>query len=74
MEIRYYSIIYDLVDDVKAAASGLLSAEVREHFIGYAEIRETFRVSGVGMVAGCLVTGLALPAVRLACACCATTW
>ena len=56
VEIRYYSVIYDLVDDVKAAASGLLSAEVRENFIGYAEIRETFRVSGVGTVAGCLVT------------------
>ncbi|MDM7256014.1 MAG: translation initiation factor IF-2 [Paracoccus sp. (in: a-proteobacteria)] len=56
VEIRYYSIIYDLVDDVKAAASGLLSAEVRENFIGYAEIRETFRVTGVGNVAGCLVT------------------
>ena len=35
VEIRYYSIIYDLVDDVKAAASGLLSAEIRENFIGY---------------------------------------
>ena len=56
VEIRYYSIIYDLVDDIKAAASGLLSAEVKEHFIGYAEIREVFRVSGVGNVAGCLVT------------------
>jgi translation initiation factor IF-2 len=56
VEIRYYSIIYDLVDDIKAAASGLLSAEVRENFIGYAEIRETFRVTGVGNVAGCLVT------------------
>lgn len=56
VEIRYYSIIYDLVDDIKAAASGLLSAEVRENFIGYAEIREVFRVSGVGNVAGCLVT------------------
>ncbi|MDS9466635.1 translation initiation factor IF-2 [Paracoccus sp. MBLB3053] len=56
VEIRYYSIIYDLVDDIKAAASGLLSAEVRENFIGYAEIKETFRVSGVGTVAGCLVT------------------
>ncbi|MEO0862231.1 MAG: translation initiation factor IF-2 [Pseudomonadota bacterium] len=56
VEIRYYSVIYDLVDDVKAAASGLLAAEVRENFIGYAEIRETFRVSGVGNVAGCLVT------------------
>ena len=56
VEIRYYSVIYDLVDDVKAAASGLLSAEVKENFIGYAEIREVFKVSGVGKVAGCLVT------------------
>ncbi len=56
VEIRYYSIIYDLVDDIKAAASGLLSAEIREHFIGYAEIKEVFRVSGVGNVAGCIVT------------------
>ena len=56
VEIRYYSVIYDLVDDVKAAASGLLGAEIREKFIGYAEIREVFKVSGVGKVAGCLVT------------------
>ena len=56
VELRYYSIIYDLVDDIKAAASGLLSAEVRENFIGYAEIREVFKVTGVGKVAGCLVT------------------
>ena len=56
VEIRYYSVIYDLVDDVKAAASGLLSAEVRETFIGYAKIKEVFKVSHVGKVAGCLVT------------------
>ena len=56
VEIRYYSIIYDLVDDIKAAASGLLSAEVRENFIGYAQIREVFKVTGIGKVAGCLVT------------------
>ncbi|WP_410219443.1 translation initiation factor IF-2 [Paracoccus sp. (in: a-proteobacteria)] len=56
VEIRYYSIIYDLVDDIKAAASGLLSAEVRENFIGYASIKEVFKVTGVGKVAGCLVT------------------
>ena len=56
VEVRYYSVIYDLVDDVKAAASGLLSAEIREKFIGYAEIKEVFKVSGVGKVAGCLVT------------------
>ncbi len=56
VEIRYYSIIYDLVDDIKAAASGLLKAEVREHFIGYAAIKEVFKVTGVGKVAGCIVT------------------
>ena len=56
VEIRYYSIIYDLVDDIKAAASGLLKNEVREHFIGYAAIKEVFKVTGVGKVAGCLVT------------------
>ena len=56
VEIRYYSVIYDLVDDVKAAASGLLSAEIKEKFIGYANIKEVFKVTGVGKVAGCLVT------------------
>jgi translation initiation factor IF-2 len=56
VEIRYYSIIYDLVDDIKAAASGLLKAEIRETFIGYATIKEVFKVTGVGQVAGCLVT------------------
>ena len=56
VEVRYYSVIYDLVDDVKAAASGLLSAEIRENFIGYAQIKEVFKVSGVGKVAGCILT------------------
>lgn len=56
VEIRYYSVIYDLVDDVKAAASGLLSDEIRENFIGYANIKEVFKVTGIGKVAGCLVT------------------
>jgi len=56
VEIRYYSIIYDLIDDIKQAASGLLKAEVRETFIGYAKILEVFKVSNVGKVAGCLVT------------------
>ncbi len=56
IEIRYYSVIYDLVDDVKQAASGLLSAEIKETFIGYAAIKEVFKVTGVGRVAGCLVT------------------
>jgi len=60
VELRYYSVIYDLVDDIKAAASGLLSSEVRENFIGYAKILEVFKVTGVGRVAGCQITeGLA---------------
>ena len=60
VEIRYYSIIYDLVDDVKAAASGLLSAEIKETFIGYATIKEVFKITGVGKIAGCTITeGLA---------------
>jgi len=56
VEIRYYSIIYDLIDDIKSAASGLLKNEVRETFIGYAKILEVFKVSNIGKVAGCLVT------------------
>ncbi len=56
VEIRYYNIIYDLVDDVKAAMSGLLSPERRETFLGYAEIREVFNITKVGKVAGCQVT------------------
>ena len=56
VEIRYYSVIYDLVDDVKSAASGLLSNAIKENFIGYANIKEVFKVTGVGKVAGCLVT------------------
>ncbi len=55
-EIRYYNIIYDLVDDVKAAMSGLLDPTLRETFLGNAEILEVFNVSKVGKVAGCRVT------------------
>ncbi|KZM50826.1 translation initiation factor IF-2 [Labrenzia sp. OB1] len=56
IEIRYYNVIYDLVDDIKAAMSGLLSPERRETFLGNAEIKEVFHISKVGKVAGCLVT------------------
>ncbi len=56
IEIRYYNIIYDLVDDVKNAMSGLLAPERRETFIGYAKILEVFNISKVGRVAGCQVT------------------
>ena len=56
VNIRYYSVIYDLVDDVKQALSGMLSPEVRENFLGYAEIREVFSITKAGKVAGCIVT------------------
>jgi translation initiation factor IF-2 len=56
IEIRYYNIIYDLVDDIKAAMSGLLSPERRETFLGNAEILEIFNITKVGKVAGCRVT------------------
>ena len=56
IEIRYYSVIYDLVDDVKAAMSGLLAPTLREEFLGNAEILEIFNISKVGKVAGCRVT------------------
>ena len=56
IEVRYYNIIYDLTDDIKAAMSGLLSPERRETFIGYAEILEVFNITKVGKVAGCRVT------------------
>ncbi|WP_421725450.1 translation initiation factor IF-2 [Bauldia sp.] len=56
IEIRYYNVIYDLVDDVKAAMSGMLSPERRETMLGNAEILEIFNISKVGKVAGCRVT------------------
>ena len=56
MEIRYHSIIYELIEDVKAAMGGLLSPDTKEDFIGYAEIRQVFGVSKIGKVAGCMVT------------------
>ncbi|MDE1938486.1 MAG: translation initiation factor IF-2 [Alphaproteobacteria bacterium] len=56
VEIRYYNIIYNVVDDVKAALSGMLAPETREKFLGNAEILEVFTISKVGKVAGCRVT------------------
>jgi translation initiation factor IF-2 len=56
VEIRYYNIIYDLVDDVKKAMSGLLSPTLREIFLGNAQILEVFNISKIGKVAGCRVT------------------
>ncbi len=56
VDIRYYNIIYNVVDDVKAVLSGLLAPEVREKFLGNAEILDVFNISKVGKVAGCKVT------------------
>ncbi|MEI9996020.1 MAG: translation initiation factor IF-2 [Rhizomicrobium sp.] len=56
VDIRYYNIIYNVVDDVKAVLSGMLAPEVREKFLGNAEILEVFDISKVGKVAGCRVT------------------
>ncbi len=55
VDIRYYNIIYDVVDDVKAALSGMLAPEKREQIIGLVEIRQVFHISKVGAIAGCLV-------------------
>lgn len=56
VDIRYYSIIYDVADDVKKGLEGLLSPEIREKLLGYAEIRNVFNITGVGKVGGCMVT------------------
>jgi translation initiation factor IF-2 len=55
-EVRYYSIIYEAIDDVKALMSGLLAPEIKEQIVGIAQVREVFRSSKFGVVAGCLVT------------------
>ncbi|HEX2580382.1 MAG TPA: translation initiation factor IF-2 [Dongiaceae bacterium] len=56
VDIRYYSIIYNVVDDIKAALSGMLAPDLREKFLGNAEIREVFNITKVGKVAGCMVS------------------
>jgi predicted RecB family endonuclease len=56
VDLRYYNIIYDAVDDVKAAMSGMLAPEQREEVIGMAEIRQVFVASKIGTIAGCMVT------------------
>jgi len=56
VDVRYYNIIYDAVDEVKAAMSGMLTPEKREEVIGMAEVREVYTISKIGTVAGCMVT------------------
>ncbi len=56
VEVRYYSIIYEAIDDVKQMMSGMLQPEIKESIVGVAQVREVFRSSKFGVVAGCLVT------------------
>jgi translation initiation factor IF-2 len=56
IDIRYYSVIYSLLDDVKAAMTGMLSPELKEQIVGIAEVREVFRSPKFGQIAGCMVT------------------
>jgi translation initiation factor IF-2 len=56
VEVRYYSVIYEAIDDVKQKLSGLLAPEIKEQIMGTAQVREVFRSSKFGVVAGCLVT------------------
>ena len=56
VDIRYYSIIYDVADDIKKAVEGLLTPEEHEKIIGYAEIRQVISISKIGKIAGCMVT------------------
>jgi translation initiation factor IF-2 len=56
VEIRYYSIIYNLIDDMRGALSGLLAPTIRERFLGNASIRDVFNITKVGKIAGCMVT------------------
>jgi translation initiation factor IF-2 len=55
VDVRYYSVIYEAIDDIKAAVSGMLSPELRENIVGLAEVREVFRSPKLGNVAGCMV-------------------
>jgi translation initiation factor IF-2 len=56
IDVRYYSIIYNVIDDIKSALTGLLSPDLKEEFLGNAEIKEVFNISKVGKIAGCIVT------------------
>ncbi len=60
VEIRKYNIIYDAVDDIRAAMEGMLAPELKEQIVGEAEVRETFKVPKIGLVAGCMVTSGAI--------------
>ena len=73
VDIRYYNIIYEAVDEVKAALSGMLAPEKKENVLGMVEVRQVFKISKVGTVAGCFVTEGVVRRSCARCACCATT-
>ena len=56
VDIRYYSVIYHIAEDVEKMVKGMLAPEIKETFLGYADLKEVFHVSKVGKIAGCLVT------------------
>ena len=56
VEVRTYQVIYDIVEDVKKAASGMLEPEIRQEVLGHAEVRKVFKVTRVGTIAGCYIT------------------
>jgi translation initiation factor IF-2 len=56
VDLRYYNVIYDLIDDVKQALTGMLAPEMREEILGIAEVRDVFRSPKFGLIAGCMVT------------------
>lgn len=56
IDLRYYSVIYNLIDEVKAAMSGMLSPELKQQIIGLAEVRDVFKSPKFGAIAGCMVT------------------
>jgi len=56
IDLHYYSVIYDLIDEVKGAMSGMLSPEFKEEIVGLAEVRDVFKSPKIGAIAGCMVT------------------
>ena len=73
VDLRYYNVIYDLIDDVKAALTGMLAPELREEIVGIAEVRDVFRSPKFGQIAGCMVTR-AQSIAPSPFVCCVTTW
>ena len=74
VDIRYYSIIYDVADDVEKLVRGKVAPKAREKFLGYAEIRKVFDITKTGKVAGCMITEGPGASAVAACGCCGKAW